>query len=57
MKNCIFQYSGSHVDEQAMVNDASDVFNLAVDLFGIVNTVREAKVDDVVSVISNQTRK
>lgn len=57
MKNYIFQYSGSHVDEQAMVNDASDVLNLAVDLFGIVNTVGEAKVDDVVSVISNQTRK
>ena len=53
MKNYVFQYSGGHVDEQAVVNDASDVLNLTVDLFGIVNTVGEAKVDDVVSVISN----
>ena len=36
-----------------MVNNASDVLNFTVDLFGVVNTVGEAKIDDVVSVVGD----
>ena len=44
-----------HVDEQTVIHDASDLLDLAVHLLGVVNSIREAQVDDVVAVVRHQT--